>query len=171
MEDREDKRLMKVKAGHIGGIISGISRRKEAKRSVALSNEAKERKGKEIKGNKRKGKIPPKFSDSDFIETLKTNPAYKDINIDNELGKMDAYLMTKPGRQKTRRFIVAWLNRIELPVTVFRKAKDDKPPEPINPVERAKVAALIHATAEKMKGNKKHADKTRAQPDQAQGKA
>lgn len=50
MEAREDKRLMKVRAGKMGGIISGIARRREAKRSIASSNEAKERKGKEIKG-------------------------------------------------------------------------------------------------------------------------
>lgn len=46
----EDKRLLKVKAGHIGGVMSGIVRRKEAKRSIASSNEANKRKRKEKKG-------------------------------------------------------------------------------------------------------------------------
>jgi len=51
-----------------------------------------------------------------FIATLKLNPAYKGINIDAELSKMDAWLLTKPGRQKTRSFIVNWLNKIDRPV-------------------------------------------------------
>lgn len=52
----------------------------------------------------------------DFIKTLKDNPSYKHINIDNELGKMDSWLLVHKGRQKTRRFIVNWLNRIDPPI-------------------------------------------------------
>jgi hypothetical protein len=29
---------------------------------------------------------------------------------------MDTWLLTKPGRQKTRRFIVQWLNKIDKPM-------------------------------------------------------
>jgi len=58
----------------------------------------------------------PQLSDSDFLNTLKNNPAYKHINLDQELGKMDAWLLTNKGRQKTRRFIVRWLNRIDKPL-------------------------------------------------------
>ena len=54
----------------------------------------------------------------DFIQSLKTNTAYSHINIDQELGKMDAWLLARPGRKKTRRFIVAWLNRIEKPLPI-----------------------------------------------------
>lgn len=57
-----------------------------------------------------------KDKDIDFIGKLKQNPAYKHINIDNELNKMDAWLSTRKGRQKTRRFIVNWLNKIDRPV-------------------------------------------------------
>ena len=63
------------------------------------------------------------LSDSDFIQTLKTNPVYKGIDIDRELGKMDAYLLTKPGRTKTRKFIVAWLNRIDKPLLAEKETK------------------------------------------------
>ena len=51
------------------------------------------------------------LTDSQFLESLETNPAYKGIDIQTELSKMDAWLLTHPGRQKTRRFIVGWLNR------------------------------------------------------------
>jgi len=61
-------------------------------------------------------------SDSDFISSLKTNPAYAGIDIDRELGKMDAWLLTKPGRQKTRAFIVNWLNKIDKPLVKTGRA-------------------------------------------------
>jgi hypothetical protein len=56
------------------------------------------------------------LSGEDFIKTLKTNPAYKGIDINRELGKMDAWLLSNPGRQKTKRFIVNWLNKIDKPI-------------------------------------------------------
>ena len=52
-------------------------------------------------------------SDEEFLKDLKANPAYKGIHIEAELGKMDAWLSTRPGRKKTRRFIVNWLNKVE----------------------------------------------------------
>lgn len=41
------------------------------------------------------------------------NPAYSHIDIPRELHKMDAWLAANPGRKKTERFIINWLNRIE----------------------------------------------------------
>jgi len=67
-----------------------------------------------------------------FIQSLKTNNAYSHINIDTELGKMDAWLLTRPGRQKTKRFIVNWLNKIEkpLPIEKSRPAQNTYKPPP-----------------------------------------
>lgn len=56
------------------------------------------------------------ITDLDFLSTLKTNTAYKGIDIDNELARMDAWLATRPGRKKTRRFIVNWLNKVDKPI-------------------------------------------------------
>lgn len=63
-------------------------------------------------------KQPTVLADADFIATLKKNPAYTHINIDVELGKMDAWLLTSKGkgRTKTRAFVVNWLNRVERPL-------------------------------------------------------
>lgn len=58
----------------------------------------------------------PTLTDADFIKTLKDNPVYDRIDIDAELGKMDSWLLANPRRQKTRKFVVAWLNRIERPM-------------------------------------------------------
>ena len=108
----------------------------------------------EVNISRREGAGAP-LSDEDFIKTLKTNPAYKHIDIDRELAKMDAWLLTHQGRQKTRRFIVKWLNRIETPLrSEIKTLKEEKRPEPINEEEHKKVSKLIHETALKMKGAK-----------------
>lgn len=56
------------------------------------------------------------ISEEEFLASLKTNPAYQGISLDGELAKMDAWLLTRPGRRKTRKFVVAWLNRIDAPL-------------------------------------------------------
>lgn len=68
------------------------------------------------------------LSDENFLKDLKTNSVYKHINFDFELGKMDAWLSTRPGRKKTRRFIVNWLNKIEAPVNFAPKPKPKADP-------------------------------------------
>lgn len=70
-----------------------------------------------------------RLSDFEFLESLKSNPAYRGINLEAEFGKMDAWLSTKPGRKKTRRFIVNWLNKIERPVLTPISAPPVKRPE------------------------------------------
>ena len=78
-------------------------------------------------GSNRPSRIPSRIrrvsahaseTEAQFIIRLKENPAYQAINIDRELAKMDAWLSTPAGRgrKKTRRFIVNWLNRIDVPV-------------------------------------------------------
>lgn len=51
------------------------------------------------------------LEDQNFLDTLKTNPAYKHINVEHELSKMDSWLSVNKHRKKTKRFIVNWLNR------------------------------------------------------------
>jgi len=65
-----------------------------------------------------------KLSDEEWIAQIKSNPAYSHIIIDTELQKMTAWLSTPRGRgrQRTRQFIVNWLNKIDAPVN------SDEPP-------------------------------------------
>ena len=58
------------------------------------------------------------LADGDFIQQLKANPAYHGIDVDRELGKLDAWLLTPRGRgkMKTRQRIVNWLNRCDATV-------------------------------------------------------
>lgn len=50
-----------------------------------------------------------------FLIALKENPAYKGIAIDNEIHKMNAWLLTPKGtgRKITHKFILNWLNKCE----------------------------------------------------------
>jgi hypothetical protein len=68
-------------------------------------------------------------TDDQFIESLKTNPAYRGIDIGKELARMDAWFLTPKGagRKKTRRFILNWLNKAEAVVTV----NGNHQPEPV----------------------------------------
>ena len=68
------------------------------------------------------------LSDDDFLKALKVNPAYQHIDINNELRKMDAWLSTHPGRKKTRRFIVNWINKIERPVNFSPRREPQRDP-------------------------------------------
>jgi hypothetical protein len=88
--------------------------------------------------------------EQDFLSSLKTNPAYKHINIDHELAKMDTWLMVHKGRQKTPKFVVNWLNKIEVPIVT--KCEPPKPLkiEPIDEKKHKEVADLIHKTAQEM---------------------
>lgn len=64
-----------------------------------------------------------KMTDDEFLENLKKNPAYSHIDIDFELGKMDGWLSARPDRQKTRRFITGWLNKIDKPLGETKNGK------------------------------------------------
>lgn len=55
------------------------------------------------------------MSDDQFLEELKKNAAYKGIDIDREMGKLDAWLLTPKGlgKKKTRGRMVNWLNGVD----------------------------------------------------------
>jgi len=67
---------------------------------------------------------------TDWLKTVKANMAYAHINVDLEMSKMDLWLDTHPGRKKTRRFILMWLNRIDAPVDNLTPNGVRKPPPP-----------------------------------------
>ncbi|MDD5244071.1 MAG: hypothetical protein PHU49_08640 [Syntrophorhabdaceae bacterium] len=96
---------------------------------------AEEISGKEISGGKnqqtilykRKEKkrsiVPTGNINQEFLTSLKNNPAYKHINIEMELAKMDQWLLLpkNKNRKKTPRFILNWLNKIESPIEPEKK--------------------------------------------------
>lgn len=74
----------------------------------------------EAKNKKKEGKPTTGIvlTDDAFLAKLKESEAYKGIDIDRELGKLDAWLLTPRGRgkQRTRQRIVNWLNRADRPM-------------------------------------------------------
>lgn len=53
----------------------------------------------------------PKLDDAAFLGELRKNTAYSHLDFDRELGKADAWLLAHPGRQRTRSYLVNWLNK------------------------------------------------------------
>lgn len=92
-----------------------IPKREIPRKSPGLPKDGVD-KEEDIDKEKKKSEKIPQLSDDDFLKTLKTNPAYKGVDLENELAKMDAWLLTHPDRKKTRRFIVNWLNKIDKPL-------------------------------------------------------
>lgn len=58
------------------------------------------------------------LTDDAFLAALKQNHAYRGIDIDRELGKLQAWLLTPKGRGKhlTQNRLVNWLNKIDRPM-------------------------------------------------------
>lgn len=79
--------------------------------------------------NKKEKKSKTPTANPSFLDSLKNNPAYKGIDIDRELSKMDAWLLLpkNKNRQKTPRFILNWLNKIERPLVVEMPKRKEEP--------------------------------------------
>lgn len=58
------------------------------------------------------------LADDEFIAALKSNAAYRGIDLDREICKLKAWLLTPKGRGKqlTRSRLVNWLNKIDTPM-------------------------------------------------------
>lgn len=54
----------------------------------------------------------------EWMEGLRKNPAYVHIQFDQEFGKMQEWLKLHEGRKLTKRFILNWLNKIEVPISI-----------------------------------------------------
>ena len=49
--------------------------------------------------------------DEEFWAEMKRH--YPNIDVEAESRKMDAWLLARPGRKKTRQFVINWLNKVE----------------------------------------------------------
>jgi hypothetical protein len=78
-------------------------------------------KEKEEDKDKERRAAVPHITDEEWLAQLRQNEAYAGIDIDDQMKRMDAWLSCHKGRQKTRRFIVNWLNKVEKPVATGGK--------------------------------------------------
>jgi len=96
--------------------------------AMPTHNEGNAIKEKKVKEKKVKESIVAnaQHTQEDFIKTLSENPAYKNLDLTAEFGKMSAWLSAHPGRKLTKRFAVNWLNRVEKPLEVGSKYDEVK---------------------------------------------
>jgi hypothetical protein len=60
---------------------------------------------------------PPATTDEEWIQSLENDPTYQDLNIRQELGKMQRWCETNRQKPSRKRF-VNWINRAEKPIGV-----------------------------------------------------
>jgi hypothetical protein len=103
----------------------GVTENRNGKRSEEKRSEEKRKEVKKEKQGARRASLLP---DAEFLESLKSNPAYRGINIEVELGKLNAWLLlprqVAAGRTATRPTILSWLNRCDRPVATMATKKD-----------------------------------------------
>lgn len=107
-------RVRKYRSGNCNGASNGSVTQEKAE-GIYQNQKAEGRKKKEEKKSVARSR---RLTDEEFLLSLKNNQAYSHIDFEVELGKMDAWLLTHSGREKTRKFIVNWLNKIEKPMAI-----------------------------------------------------
>ena len=117
------KRIVKHKIFREGFKISGLegAKKRWGELSHPISHPISHPNAKEKKVNNKRVLSP-----QEFILSLKTNDAYKHIDLDTELLKMDTWLKIHPGRKKTPRFVLNWLNKIEKPIDSLIEKKVER---------------------------------------------
>ena len=108
---------------HLSKMLETPPRERERERERVKEIERERVKEIEIKegvtvSDKSKPAKTPKICDLEFLQSLKTNPGYQGINIDEQFGRAQAWLLTPKGkgRQLTRTFFLNWLNRVDRPM-------------------------------------------------------
>lgn len=59
------------------------------------------------------------LSDDEFLVSLKEKFTW--VDFEQEMAKIDAWLLANPERQKTRRFVVKWLSKVQKPMQIPRR--------------------------------------------------
>lgn len=87
----------------------------------------------ETLGKPKRAAVAAPPSDSEWLASLKANPAYHEIDIDREHGKMTAWCGLN-GKMPSRRRFLNWLNRAERPMGMQARAAAPRSslPEPPN---------------------------------------
>jgi len=99
------------------GCLPNGSNQKATLQSSSTSTSSNTSSNEEVGADRKK----PYLLDEEFWEEMKRH--YPDIDVEAESRKMDAWLLAHPGRQKTRKFVIAWLNKVE-PALAPAKTKE-----------------------------------------------
>jgi hypothetical protein len=91
-----------------GSAISSAINQPMAKNSSSSSTSTSNTSSNEEVGADRKKTY---LLDEEFWAEMRRH--YPDIDVEAESRKMDAWLLARPGRKKTRQFVINWLNKVE----------------------------------------------------------
>lgn len=116
----EELRNKRAACGHLGG---NPTLKDNPKVGVCLSTEVKQKptpsssssssssiitsSNEEVGADRKKSYL----LDEEFWAEMRRH--YPDIDVEAESRKMDAWLLARPGRKKTRQFVINWLNKVE----------------------------------------------------------
>lgn len=81
-------------------LVKPLPEKSREEKSITSSNE-------EVGADRKKTYL----LDEEFWAEMRRH--YPDIDVDAESRKMDAWLLARPGRKKTRQFVINWLNKVE----------------------------------------------------------
>jgi hypothetical protein len=126
----EELRNKRAACGHLGG---NPTLKDNQKVGVCLSTEVKQKptpsssssssssiitsSNEEVGADRKKTYL----LDEEFWSEMRRH--YPNVDVDAESRKMDAWLLARPGRKKTRQFVINWLNKVE-PALAPAKAKE-----------------------------------------------
>jgi uncharacterized protein YdaU (DUF1376 family) len=100
----EMRKIGKGSSSLVEGLLEGSTNKKATLQSSITSTNTT---SKEVVGAPKKSFL----LDEEFWAEMKRH--YPNIDVDAESRKMDAWLLARPGRKKTRMFVIGWLNKVE----------------------------------------------------------
>jgi hypothetical protein len=100
----EMRKIGKGSSSLVEGLLEGSTNKKATlQSSITITNTS----SKEEVGAPKKSYL----LDEEFWAEMKRH--YPNVDVDAESRKMDAWLLARPGRKKTRMFVIGWLNKVE----------------------------------------------------------
>ena len=105
----EDLRNIRAEAGAKGGnphLVNQMVKQKPTPSSSSSSSSSNTSSNEEVDAPK-KSDLP----DEEFWTKMRLH--YPDIDVEAEHRKMEAWLLARPRRKKTRPFVISWLNKVE----------------------------------------------------------
>lgn len=101
----EMRKIGKGSSSVVEGLSEGSSNKKATlQSSITITNTSS---NEEVGADRKKTYL----LDEEFWAEMRRH--YPNIDVDAESRKMDAWLLARPGRKKTRQFVINWLNKVE----------------------------------------------------------
>ena len=119
----EELRNKRAACGHLGGnptlkdnqkvgfCLSSEVKQKPTPSSSSSSSSSNTSSNEEVGADRKKTYL----LDEEFWAEMRRH--YPNVDVDAESRKMDAWLLARPGRKKTRQFVINWLNKVEVPLS------------------------------------------------------